>query len=42
MQKFKHFLEGGQPFEVYTDHAILKTLMIHENPHLEGSGGLKK
>ena len=32
MQKFKHFLEGGQPFEVYTDHAVLKTLMTHENP----------
>src|SRR6266545_730379 len=32
MQKFKHFLGGGQPFEVYTDHAILKTLMTHENP----------
>src|SRR6266498_842904 len=32
MQKFKHFLRGGQPFEVYTDHAVLKTLMTHENP----------
>src|SRR6266542_5817390 len=32
MQKFKHFLGGGQPFEVYPDHAILKTLMTHENP----------
>ncbi len=32
MQKFKHFLRGGQPFEVYTDHAMLKTLMTHENP----------
>ncbi len=32
MQKFKHFLGGGQPFEVYTDHAVLKTLMTHENP----------
>src|SRR6266542_6317539 len=31
MQKFKHFLRGGQPFEVYTDHAVLKTLMTHEN-----------
>ena len=32
MQKFKYFLEGGQPFEVYTDHAVLKILMTHENP----------
>ncbi len=32
MQKFKHFLGGGQPFEVYTDHTVLKTLMTHENP----------
>src|SRR6266540_3421218 len=32
MQKFKHFLGGGQPFEVYTDHAVLKTLITHENP----------
>ena len=32
MQKFKYFLEGGQPFKVYTDHAVLKTLMTYENP----------
>ncbi len=32
MQKFKHFLRGGQLFEVYTDHAVLKTLMTYENP----------
>ncbi len=32
MQKFKHFLGGGQPFKVYTDHVVLKTLMTHENP----------
>src|SRR6266498_1457352 len=32
MQKFKHFLGGGQPFEVYTDHVVLKTLMTYENP----------
>src|SRR6266496_5031049 len=32
MQKFKHFLGRGQPFKVYTDHAVLKTLMTHENP----------
>ena len=32
MQKFKHFLKEGQPFEVYTDHAVLKTLITHENP----------
>src|SRR6266542_3123383 len=31
MQKFKHFLREEQPFEVYTDHAMLKTLMTHEN-----------
>ncbi len=31
MQKFKHFLGGEQPFEVYTDHTVLKTLMTHEN-----------
>ena len=31
MQKFKHFLRGGQPFEVYTDHVVLKTLITHEN-----------
>src|SRR6266536_1224019 len=31
MQKFKHFLRRGQPFEVYTDHTVLKTLMTHEN-----------
>ena len=42
MQKFKHFLGGGQPFEVYTDHAVLKTLMTPENPHPEGPGGLRK
>ena len=32
MQKFKHFLREGQPFEVYTDYVLLKTLMTHENP----------
>src|SRR6266540_7442408 len=32
MQKFKHFLGKGQPFKVYTDHVVLKTLMTHENP----------
>ncbi len=32
MQKFKHFLGGGKPFEVYTDHTVLKTLMTHKNP----------
>src|SRR6266511_2063526 len=31
MQKFKHFLGEEQPFEVYIDHAVLKTLMTHEN-----------
>src|SRR6266498_1280991 len=34
MQKFKHFLGERQPFEVYTDHAMLKTLMTHKNPSL--------
>ena len=29
MQKFKYFLGGGQLFEVYTDHAMLKILMTH-------------
>ncbi len=32
MQKFKHFFEGEQLFEIYTDHAMLKMLMTHENP----------
>ena len=32
MQKFKYFLGGGQPFEVYTDHAMLKILMTYKNP----------
>jgi len=32
MQKFKYFLRGGQLFEVYTDNAVLKTLMTYENP----------
>jgi len=32
MQKFKHFFKGGQPFEVYTNHVVLKILMTHENP----------
>ncbi len=32
MQKFKHFLKGEQPFEVYTDYVMLKTLMTYENP----------
>ena len=31
MQKFKHFLEGEQPFEIYTNYMILKILMTHEN-----------
>ncbi len=42
MQKFKHFLRRGQLFEVYTDHTMLKILMIHENPYLERLNGLKK
>ncbi len=32
IQKFKYFLKEGQPFEIYTDHAVLKTLITHENP----------
>ncbi len=31
MQKFKHFLGREQPFEIYTDYAILKILMTHKN-----------
>ena len=42
MQKFKHFLRGGQPFEVYTDHAVLKTLMTHENPSLQRARWIEK
>ena len=34
MQKFKHFLGGGQSFEIYTDYAVLKTLMTYENSSL--------
>src|SRR6266540_784337 len=30
--KVQHFLGGRQLFKVYTDHAVLKTLMTHENP----------
>src|SRR6266498_5925702 len=30
--KVQHFLGGRQLFKVYTDHAMLKTLMTHENP----------
>ena len=32
MLKFKHFLGGGQPFVVYTDHTVLKTMMTHDYP----------
>ena len=32
MQKFKHFLREGQPFDIYTNHTVLKTLITHENP----------
>src|SRR6266540_4031892 len=42
MQKFKHFLGGGQPFEVYTDHAVLKTLMTHENPSPQRARWIEK
>ena len=42
MQKFKYFLEGGQLFKVYTDHAVLKILMTHENPHPERPDELKR
>ncbi len=31
MQKFKYFLGGEQPFEIYTNYTMLKTLMTHEN-----------
>ena len=42
MQKFKHFLGGEQPFEVYTNHAMLKTLMTHENPSSQRVRWIKK
>ena len=42
MQKFKHFLREGQPFEIYTNHVMLKTLMTYENPHPERPGRLKR
>src|SRR6266540_6250244 len=42
MQKFKHFLRGGQPFEVYTDHVVLKTLMTYENPSPRRAQWIKK
>src|SRR6266542_5303480 len=42
MQKFKHFLRGGQPFEVYTDHAVLKTLMTYENPSPQRAQWIEK
>ncbi len=42
MQKFKHFLGGGQPFEVYTDYAILKILITHENPSPQRARWIKK
>ncbi len=32
IQKFKHFLREGQLFKVYTDYAVLKTLITYENP----------
>ncbi len=32
IQKFKQYLGGWIPFMVYTDHAVLKTLMKHDNP----------
>ncbi len=31
IQKFKQYLEGWILFTVYTDHAVLKTLMKHDN-----------
>ncbi|SRR6266498_1681689 len=42
MQKFKHFLRGGQPFEVYTDHVVLKTLITHENPSSQRAQWIEK
>src|SRR6266540_6924451 len=42
MQKFKHFLRGEQPFEVYTDYAVLKILMTHENPSPRRAQWIKK
>jgi len=42
MQKFKHFLKGGQPFKIYTDHIVLKTLMIYENPSPQRTWWIEK
>ncbi len=42
MQKFKHFLREEQPFEIYTDHAVLKTLITHENPSSQRARWIKK
>ena len=42
MQKFKHFLKGEQPFEVYTDYVMLKTLMTHKNPSPQRARWIEK
>jgi ATP-dependent RNA circularization protein (DNA/RNA ligase family) len=41
-QKFKQFLGGKHKFTIYTDHAVLKTLMTHENPSPRRVRWLKK
>jgi len=42
MQKFNYFLGERQPFEVYTNHVVLKTLMTHENLSLQRIQWIKK
>ena len=41
-QKFKQFLKGRHKFTIYTDHAVLKTHMTHENPSPRRVRWLKK
>ena len=31
VEKFCHYLGGWKKFKIFTDHAVLKTLMNHEN-----------
>ena len=32
VEKFRHYLGGWKKFKIFTDHAVLRTLMNHENP----------
>src|ERR1044072_6673724 len=32
VEKFRHYLGGWKKFKIFTDHAVLKSLMNHENP----------